>query len=197
MFKLSTIALSALSLALLSACHAFASAEPDPDNPPPAVGQSAPDLELESLRGGNVKLSELTNDGPVVLLVLRGYPTYQCPICNRQMGDFISKHEQFAQLGARVVLVYPGPSDELKKKAEEFVGDGVLPENFDVLLDPDYTFTNAYNLRWDAPRETAYPSTFVIVQGEQRTIGYAHISHTHGNRTKADDVIKEVGKVVE
>lgn len=197
MIKLSGIALGCLSLALASACGTFSAAAAEPDNPPPEVGTAAPDFELESLRGGAVKLSELTAKGPVVLLVLRGYPGYQCPICNRQMGGFIGQHEQFAELGARVLLVYPGPSDKLKERAEEFVGDSVLPENFDLLIDPDYAFTNAYHLRWDAPSETAYPSTFVIAKGEDRTIGFAHVSHTHGGRTKAADVIKEVEKMVE
>jgi len=197
MKKLSGIALACMSLALFSACHAWASAEPDADNPPPAVGQTAPDFELESLRGGKVKLSELAAEGPVVLLVLRGYPTYQCPICTRQMGDFISEAEKFKALGTRVVLVYPGPSEHLKDKAEEFVGDGTLPDNFDFLIDPGYTFTNAYHLRWDAERETAYPSTFIINKGEAREITYAHISHTHGDRTKAAEVIKEVEKLSE
>ena len=56
--------------------------------------------------------------------------------------------------------------------------------------DPDYTFTNAYNLRWDAKRETAYPSTFVIAA--DGTIKYAVVSKEHGGRSKAADVLKAV-----
>ena len=55
---------------------------------------------------------------------------------------------------------------------------------------PDYSFTNAYHLRWDAPNETAYPSTFVIDQDHK--IVFAKTSQTHKGRTTADEVLKAV-----
>ncbi|HXT12612.1 MAG TPA: redoxin family protein [Candidatus Angelobacter sp.] len=61
--------------------------------------------------------------------------------------------------------------------------------SFSVLvIDPDYAFTKAYGLRWDAPSETAYPSTFVIAKGGKIT--FSHISHQHGDRVKAEAVLK-------
>ena len=63
---------------------------------------------------------------------------------------------------ADVVLVYPGPPQDLGARANEFLVDKKLPNNFDLVLDPGYTFTNMYGLRWDAVQETAYPSTFLI-----------------------------------
>ena len=74
------------------------------------------------------------------------------------------------------------------QKAKEFLKNRQLPENFTFVIDPDYEFTNAYGLRWDAPRETAYPSTFVI--DRQGTVRLAVISKTHGGRAKTADVIK-------
>jgi len=35
-----------------------------------------------------VSLANLNHQGPVVLIVLRGYPGYQCPYCTRQVHDF-------------------------------------------------------------------------------------------------------------
>jgi hypothetical protein len=58
------------------------------------------------------------------------------------------------------------------------------------MLDPDYTFTKAYGLRWDAPNETAYPSTFVIT--ENRKIIFSHVSREHGGRVKAEEVLKSL-----
>jgi hypothetical protein len=55
-------------------------------------------------------------------------------------------------------------------------------------MDPDYKFTNAYRLRWDAPRETAYPSTFVI--DRERKVRFAKVSKTHGGRATASEVLK-------
>lgn len=159
----------------------------------PAVGGTAADFELAAVTGtlqGQVKLSEVAAKGPVVLVVLRGYPGYQCPLCTRQIGELIGKAEDFQAAGATVLLVYPGPRASLKTKAEEFVKNTDLPKPFTLLLDPGYKFTNAYRLRWKAPRETAYPSTFVL--DKNRKIHFAKISKTHGGRSAAKDVVAAV-----
>ncbi len=55
----------------------------------PKVGVQAPDITLPTLDDKKVRLGELTSKGSVVLIVLRGWPGYQCPICDRQAQDFI------------------------------------------------------------------------------------------------------------
>jgi peroxiredoxin len=154
----------------------------------PAVGDTAPDFTLRSLAGGTVTLSEFVADGPAALVVLRGYPGYQCPICSRQVHEFIQQADGFKQIGARVLFIYPGPSDDLQSRAEEFVADKTFPGHFTMLIDPDYQFTNRYDLRWDAPRETAYPATFLL--GSDGKIFYAKISDAHGGRTAAAEMIE-------
>ena len=154
---------------------------------PPVVGQMAPDFALSTPEGQSFRLSEMTSSGPVVLIVLRGYPGYQCPYCNRQVQDFIQKSPGFANAGARVMMIYPGPPQDLGARANEFLADKKLPENFVLLLDPGYEFTNQYGLRWDAPRETAYPSTFLI--DRQGVIFFSKIVKEHGGRTTAAEIL--------
>ena len=48
---------------------------------------------------------------------------------------------------------------------------------------------NAYGLRWNAPKETAYPSTFIL--NNKGIVHYAKISQGHGDRSKAADVLAE------
>lgn len=158
----------------------------------PTVGEKAPDFTLVSLNGEQVKLSERTANSQVVLVVLRGYPGYQCPYCNLQAQDFIKNAAAFSQAGAHIILVYPGPGEKLDDRAKEFLKDKQLPEHFDLLLDPDYNFTNLYGLRWDAPQETAYPSTFLIDQNG--TVFFAKVSKSHGGRTKAAELLEELTK---
>jgi thioredoxin-dependent peroxiredoxin len=153
------------------------------------IGSTAADVAFQPLEGQEaIKLSELTAEGPVVLVVLRGWPGYQCPICMRQVADLRKHADDFKQLGAKVVLVYPGPADNLDERAREFLRGSALPEPFEFVIDPDYAFTNLYGLRWDAPRETAYPSTFVLDQN--RVVRFRKISTSHGDRAKTDDVLE-------
>ncbi len=159
---------------------------------PPTVGEKPPDFALSTVNGKSVRLSELTAKGPVALIVLRGYPGYQCPYCNRQVQDFIQKAPDFAAAGVGIVMIYPGPPQDLGAKANEFLADKKLPENFDLLLDPGYEFTNLYGLRWDAPRETAYPSTFLI--DRQGLIFFSKIVKEHGGRTTAAEILDAIPK---
>lgn len=156
----------------------------------PKVADEAKDFELSALGGEKIKLSKLTGVGPVVLVVLRGYPGYQCPLCTKQVAELVGRADDFKKAGAQVVLVYPGPAEKLKEHADEFVKGKNVPANFTFLLDPDYAFTNAYNLRWDAKNETAYPSTFVI-DGKRKVV-FATVSKKYGGRAKVEDVLKAI-----
>jgi peroxiredoxin len=157
------------------------------DAEPPAVGDTAPDFTLEDLDGEAVKLSDLADDGPVVVVMLRGWPGYQCPICTRQVGDLVGKAEELAELDARVLLVYPGPVEQLTERAQEFLRGNELPENFTIVTDPGYEMTGAYHLRWDADRETVYPSVFIVAP--KLKVTFAKVSKSHGGRTKASQII--------
>jgi peroxiredoxin len=160
---------------------------------PPKVGDKAPDFTLKTLDDQTVRLSDLTATGKVVLVVLRGWPGYQCPLCTRQVQDYIASASGFASAKARVVMVYPGPADDLKAHATEFLKNKQWPKEFIYLTDPAYSMVNAYGLRWDAPSETAYPSTFIL--DRKGSIRFAKISRSHGDRTKAADVLEEVKRL--
>ena len=171
--------------ALASTVSLFAAAAP-------GVSEKAPDFTLSTPEGKSVKLSDVNAQGPVVLVVLRGYPGYQCPYCNRQVQDFIHGAQGFADLGAHVIMVYPGPPQDLNARANEMLADKKLPANFDLVLDPGYQFTNTYGLRWTADHETAYPSTFLI--DRSGVIFFVKIVKEHGGRTTAAEVLDAMPK---
>ena len=161
----------------------------------PAVGGKAPDFTLATLGGEPVRLDALTAEGPVVLVVLRGWPGYQCPLCTRQVQEFIAARADFAAAGARVLFVYPGPAKGLQAHAEDFKamrGDE-WPADYRFALDPGYRFTDAYGLRWDAPNETAYPSTFIL--DGSGVVRFAKVSRTHGDRSEAATVVAELRRL--
>lgn len=157
----------------------------------PTVGTKAPDFTLSTPTGTPVKLSSQEHKANVVLVLLRGYPGYQCPYCQRQAHDFIEHAPAFATKRAIVLLVYPGPPADLDQHAKEFLAQQAnLPANVIMVTDPDYKMTNLYNLRWDAPRETAYPSTFIL--DRRGTVLFEKISHSHGDRTTAQDILDQL-----
>jgi peroxiredoxin len=157
----------------------------------PEVGQKAPAFALSTPDGKQVRLSEFAGKTTVVLIVLRGYPGYQCPYCVRQVHDFVENASGFASAGAQVVLVYPGPPADLDLHARDFLAkQNPLPKNVHLVIDPDYKFTNQYGLRWDEPHETAYPSTFLI--DRHGFVFFRKISSGHGDRTTAAEALTEL-----
>ena len=173
---------------LLFTSHAVASVVSTPK-----VGAKAPDFALAQIDGKKLTLSTELKSGPVVLIVGRGWVGYQCPFCNRQFGDFLRAASDLQAAGARVVWVYPGPAEEVQKRAQEFASGKPFPSNFRFVLDPNYALTLSYDLRWNAPQETAYPSTFVV--DRSGFVRYAMVSKSHGGRVKAADVIAELHKL--
>jgi peroxiredoxin len=155
---------------------------------PPTVGEKARDFELKDLDGKSVTLAKVTQNGPFALVVLRGWPGYQCPICTKQVAELRARANEFRKRGAPVLLVYPGPIDRLDEHAREFLKKGGLPEGFRLVTDPNYALVNEYGLRWNAPNETAYPSTFVV--DARQTIRFAKISKEHGDRASSQQIIE-------
>jgi len=158
-----------------------------------AIGKKAIEFKLKTITGDEVQLSKINAGRPVVIVVLRGWPGYQCPICTKQVGSLIADADKFSALKAVVLMVYPGPSEQLQENAKEFSEDYKFPDNFYFTLDPDYSMINKYGLRWDAPKETAYPSTFVI--SKKGEIVYSKISTTHGGRATNEEIFEALGKL--
>ncbi len=174
---------AAVLCALLLSASAFAET--------PKVGDKAPDFTLATPTGAPVQLSKHVQKSTVVLVVLRGFPGYQCPYCQKQVHDFVEHASDFAAKKATVLLVYPGPPADLDQHAKDFLAKQAdLPANIILATDPDYKMTNQYELRWDAPHETAYPSTFVL--DRKGTVLFEKISHSHGDRTTAQDVLDQI-----
>jgi peroxiredoxin len=158
----------------------------------PKVGEAAPDYNLKTYDDKPIELRTLTRSGPVVLVMLRGWPGYQCPICTKQVAQLMAKKSQLKDANAHVLLVYPGPAEKLREHAKDFLKQP-LPANFDLAVDPDFVVVNQYGLRWNAAGETAYPSTFVL--DKQGVVRFAKVSKTHGGRATAEEILKALGEI--
>ncbi|MDX1563990.1 MAG: redoxin domain-containing protein [Phycisphaeraceae bacterium] len=157
---------------------------------PPVVNQTGPDLQAQTAEGEKVKLSEAVQAGPVVLIFMRGDIGRQCPLCTQQMQGLLKRAEELNKKKATIWMVYPGPkpAKKLKAMAEDFLKNTRLPDHFKLLIDPGFEIVKAYGVRWEEPKETAYPSTFVL--GRKRKVHWSKISRTHGGRATAEQILK-------
>ena len=159
----------------------------------PKEGSKIGEITGIALNGTDFSLAKMVEKGSVVLVMLRGYPGKQCPVCSTQVAGYIAKADAFKQeRDTPVVFIYPGKVDNLEKRASEFTAplekEVDLPGNFTFLLDQDFNITKQLNLRWDKAGETAYPAAFVI--DHDGYIQFAKVSDNHGDRATADEILE-------
>ncbi len=100
----------------------------------PAVGDQAPEFELESTRG-SIRLSERLANGAVLLVF---YPGDGTPVCTKQLCDYRDNLDVFSGLGVQVLAINPAQLSSHQRFADTFE----LP--FPLLTDPARKVCDAY-----------------------------------------------------
>ncbi len=159
----------------------------------PKEGSILKDFTGVTMNGGTFQLSKEVEKGSVVIVMLRGFPGKQCPVCSTQVAGYIAKAKEFEdQRNTPVVFIYPGKVNNLNKRAKEFTAPleekEDLPNNFIFVIDSDYEITNHLGLRWNEANETAYPAAFVI--DHDGYVQYSKVSDNHRGRATADEILE-------
>ncbi len=159
----------------------------------PKEGTLLEDFSGVTMNGGSFQLSKAVEKGSVVIVMLRGFPGKQCPVCSTQVAGYIAKAKEFEQQrNTPVVFIYPGEVNNLDTRAKEFTAPleevEDLPSNFIFVIDSDYAITNHLGLRWNAPDETAYPAALVI--DHDGYVQYSKVSDNHRGRATADEILE-------
>jgi peroxiredoxin len=158
------------------------------------VGDRVIDFELPVVGGEEyLSLRDEYEQGAVVVIVLRGYPGDQCPVCRGQVRSLANRAKGLAQQAHRVILVYPGEGTLLKRHAEQFMGSRSLPQPLVLVRDDEMKMVASWGLRWRAHRETAYPATYIIDRNGR--IRWKKVSESHAGRSTVEEILKELRKL--
>lgn len=131
-----------------------------------AVGDLAPDFELEGLREGETRTYSLGEfkGAPLVLVF---YPKDDTPVCTRQLNDYSENISEFADLGAQVLAISPQGLD-----AHGEFADGQGGFSFPLLADESKSMFAAYG----ALGPLGFPRRSVFVLDDGGVIIYSHRS---------------------
>ena len=167
------------------------------------VGDAAPDVTLPDALGRPVRLADLWQRGPLVLIFYRGG---WCPYCNLELRAWQQQLDALARLGATLVAVSPQTPDNSLSTAEKNElaypvlsdsslaaagGFGVAFEMPQALIDlyrgvgNDLAVLNG-NDRWVLP----VPATYVV--GRDGRIAFAHVEADYRERAEPTAVMKQV-----
>ncbi len=171
------------------------------------VGDAAIDAQLTGWDGKTVKLSELWEEGPIVLMWYRGG---WCPYCNIQLRAMQQSMDKIENSGAKLVVLTPELPEKAKETAEandlDLVAlhdqgnalarkyglvfqlpEAIIPSYRDKLKLPEYNGNDAMELPLSA--------TYVIDQSGKIT--YAFLDADYKKRAEPADVIKAVEAAVQ
>ena len=167
------------------------------------VGDAAPDVTLPDAMGRPVRLAELWQRGPLVLIFYRGG---WCPYCNLELRAWQQNLGALAKLGAGLLAVSPQTPDNSLSTAQKnelaypvlsdsklaaAAGFGIAFEMPQALIDlyrgvgNDLPVLNG-NGQWVLP----VPATYVI--GRDGRIVFAHVEADYRERAEPADVLAAV-----
>lgn len=120
------------------------------------AGEEAPDFELPDQDGAPRRLSELLQDGPVVLF---WYPAAMTPGCTKESCHFRDLADEFTRAGAQRI----GVSMDAVPRQKEFASKHGF--DYPLLSDADGSVSERYGVRRHGPLAKLGPTqrrTFVV-----------------------------------
>lgn len=166
------------------------------------VGDIAIDGELTGWNGDTIKLSELWNEGPVVLMWYRGG---WCPYCNIQLRAMQKSLNDIENAGARLVVLTPELPEKAKETAEaasiEIVAlhdkDNALAKEYGILFDLPEPIVPIYRTKLKLPElngsdKMQLPLAATYVIDKSGKITYAFLDADYKKRAEPADVVAAV-----
>ena len=170
------------------------------------VGDGAPDVTLPDALGRPVRLAELWQRGPLVLIFYRGG---WCPYCNLELRAWQQHRDALAALGASLVAISPQTPDNSLSTAEKselaypVLSDSALSaaNGFGVAFEMPQSLIDLYckggndlsvlngNGKWVLP----LPATYVI--GRDGRIAFAHVDADYRERAEPGDVLMQLKRL--
>ncbi|MFK5957397.1 MAG: peroxiredoxin-like family protein [Lutibacter sp.] len=165
------------------------------------VGKIVTDFSSKDIFGKTHTLSNLTKNGYVVLIFIRGQ---WCPFCNKHLKTLQKQFYKIYEKGVSVVVVTPEKSEfikkTIKKTSAEFTilydEDYKIAKAFDVLFLPNKMMRVVYNTvlgaklkesHSDASEQLPIPATFII--SKKMKVKWRHFNPDYKKRSKIEDIL--------
>jgi len=168
------------------------------------VGEKVQNFKAIDMTGEEVQLSNLLEEGPVVLVFYRGV---WCPLCNRHLNELQENLKKIEGHGARVVAVSPERPEFLRQTAQKTGAD------FTLLYDEDYRISKIFDVAFmpddetidmladmldvdltephsDESQRLPVPATYIIDQ--DRKVSWRHFDPDYRNRSGVEDIVRNL-----
>lgn len=169
------------------------------------VGDEAYNFDLPNATGENVKLSQLLDNGPVVLLWYRGG---WCPYCNMTLSYYQDVLPEIEKAGGQLVAISPElPDSTLSTKEKNDLSCEILSDvgnqtakDYGVVfeLTPEVAeiYQESFDLHgYNGDESNTLPLAATFVIDTHGTIRYAFLDADYRNRAEPKEVIEVLKKL--
>jgi peroxiredoxin len=171
---------------------------------PLEIGSKAPEFSGKDQFGNHIALSEIVQDGPVLVIFYRGY---WCGICKRSLEEFQSEFSSLSSAGVQIVAVAP----EVESNVSKTVNQNNL--EFSVISDSDNSIMKKYNVAFDVTQAYQdkvikyYQTTLQEINGQNNAvlpipatylidtngkIKYVHFDIDYSKRATVKDILAQL-----
>lgn len=198
--KLITIMLSILSIGF--SCKAQDNLKTVKDAKGLEVGHVVENFTAIDVNNNPVSLEKTLENGPVVLIFIRGQ---WCPVCNRHMNTIQDSLNYIQEKGAQVVVISPEKPEFIEKTIEKSKAEFTIlydegqkiSDYFDVTFKPDGKTKMMYNTVLGAKLKESHtddserlpiPATFII--DKNKKIVWRQFDPDYKKRSTVKDIIE-------
>jgi peroxiredoxin len=173
-----------------------------------AVGQRAPDVSLNNAKGQAIRLAQLYEAKPTIVVFYRGG---WCPYCNLTLRAYQKLLPQIEAANVNLAAITPEMPDRSLSTAQK------NELTFQVLSDPDLQAAAGFGLAFELPPELEalyikngndlrvingskkfslpVPATYVI--GKDGVVAYAHVDADYRNRAEPSEAIAAAQRIAD
>ena len=172
------------------------------DVSPLMISQKIPKVEVLSVSGKAVKITDIIKKKPSVLIFYRGG---WCPFCNRHLSALGEVQQEILDLGYQIIAISPDTPARLKETLEEdnltysLYSDikGDLIKGMGLAFEAPEKYKNLLDKISDGKHAKVLPIPGVFVLDTKGVIEFEYVSPDYRNRISADlltSVLKSLNK---
>jgi antitoxin component YwqK of YwqJK toxin-antitoxin module/peroxiredoxin len=154
------------------------------------LGKPLARRRLLTSTGNVLDLGDYVGRKPVVLVILRGFSGQVCLYCATQTTALSNNIGKFNDLGAEVIIVYPGPVEALPAFVQAVQSLRKDPPPMLLGLDASLLIVRALGIE----DNLAKPTSLII--DKEGKVRYAYVGKTIADRPAVNDLLQEAAKYV-
>lgn len=163
-------------------------------------GDEIPDIEVRSLDGAPVSISEVISQQPTILVFYRGG---WCPYCNQHLAELAELEDELLEAGYQIIAVSPDSPENLRKTLDKnsikytLLSDSNadLIKAMGIAYEASFLFEQFRSKGATGAKLDVMPVASLFVVGQNGVIKYAHANPDYKVRMSKEQILELIPRM--